>query len=39
MSTNRLLGDVLWGLLLALLLLLVLLFMGSEDRGFIYVDF
>jgi hypothetical protein len=36
---NRLLGDALWGLVVALLLVLILLFMGSEDRGFIYVDF
>jgi hypothetical protein len=39
MTPNRLFGDVLWGLLLAMLLVLILLFMGSEDRGFIYVDF
>lgn len=31
--------DAAWGFLLAGLLALVLLFMGSEDRGFIYVDF
>jgi len=35
----ELFSDAIWGLALAVLLILVLLFMGSEDRGFIYVDF
>lgn len=37
------LGPLLWqagiGLLIATLLLLLLLVAGSEDRGFIYIDF
>jgi len=31
--------QVLVGLLLATLVILLLLFAGSEDRGFIYIDF
>ena len=38
-TLKKALMDAAWGFFLAGLLVLVLLFIGSEDRGFIYVDF